>query len=131
MAQERARNEWDARIAHAAVERGRARSRETDLPQEPAIGTPVARLVIPKISLDDIVFEGVSDAALNGGPGHLPGSVSPGRRIEIATSGGSASFKLATLSRHIQNRIQRSGALPAERSLPAARLLYAESPSQS
>jgi sortase A len=79
LAQERARTEWDARIARAAVERGRASSRETGFPQEPAIGTPVARLVIPKISLDDIVFEGVTDAALNGGPGHLPGSVSPGQ----------------------------------------------------
>ena len=79
MAQERARNEWDARVARAAVERGRASSREAALPPEPAIGTPVARLVIPKIGLDDIVLEGVTDAALNGGPGHLPGSVSPGQ----------------------------------------------------
>jgi sortase A len=69
---------WDARIAHAAVERGRATSSGAALRGEPAIGTPVARLVIPKIDLDDIVLEGVTEAALNGGPGHLPGSVSPG-----------------------------------------------------
>ena len=78
LAQERARSEWDARIARAAVARGRATPTGAALPEEPAIGTPVARLVIPKIALDDIVLEGVTDAALNGGPGHLPGSVSPG-----------------------------------------------------
>jgi sortase A len=34
--------------------------------------------MIPKIALDDIVLEGVTPAALNGGPGHLPGSSMPG-----------------------------------------------------
>ena len=78
LAQERARSEWDARIARAAVERGRAASFPTVTRSDPAIGTPVARLVIPKVGLDDIVFEGVTDAALNGGPGHLPASAVPG-----------------------------------------------------
>jgi sortase A len=35
-------------------------------------------LLIPKIGLDDIVLEGVTASALNGGPGHLPGSSLPG-----------------------------------------------------
>jgi sortase A len=78
LAQERARNEWDARAAHAAVEKGRAAALPVGPETEPAVGTPVARLVISKVSLDDIVLEGVTDAALNGGPGHLPGSVFPG-----------------------------------------------------
>jgi LPXTG-site transpeptidase (sortase) family protein len=41
-------------------------------------GTPVARLVIPSIDLDEIVMEGVGPVELNGGPGHFPGSVLPG-----------------------------------------------------
>ena len=41
-------------------------------------GAPVARLIIPSIGLDEIVVEGVGDAELNAGPGHLPGSVLPG-----------------------------------------------------
>ena len=41
-------------------------------------GAPVARLVIPKIGLDEIVLEGVDDNSMNGGPGHFPGSPFPG-----------------------------------------------------
>ena len=41
-------------------------------------GTPVARLIIPSIDLDEIVMEGVGPVELNGGPGHFPGSVLPG-----------------------------------------------------
>jgi LPXTG-site transpeptidase (sortase) family protein len=41
-------------------------------------GTPIARLLIPSIELDEIVTEGVGPVELNGGPGHFPGSVLPG-----------------------------------------------------
>ena len=41
-------------------------------------GSPVARLFIPSIDLDEIVMEGVGPVELNGGPGHFPGSVLPG-----------------------------------------------------
>jgi sortase A len=41
-------------------------------------GAPVARLQIPKIGLDEIVLEGIDDEAMNGGPGHYPGSPLPG-----------------------------------------------------
>jgi LPXTG-site transpeptidase (sortase) family protein len=41
-------------------------------------GSPVARLLIPAIGLDEIVMEGVGPIELNGGPGHFPGSVLPG-----------------------------------------------------
>jgi sortase A len=41
-------------------------------------GAPIARLVIPRLSLDEIVVEGVSDWALNVGPGHFPGTPYPG-----------------------------------------------------
>lgn len=77
LAQEEARSEWNQRIAHAAVEKGRALANGF-AQSEAAEGAPVARLIIPKIALDDIVLEGVTPAALNGGPGHLPGSAMPG-----------------------------------------------------
>jgi sortase A len=77
LAQDRARSEWEQRVARAEVERGRALAAGS--PRGEAVeGAPVARLVIPKIALDDIVLEGVTPAALNGGPGHLPGSALPG-----------------------------------------------------
>ena len=41
-------------------------------------GSPVARLLVPAIDLDEIVIEGVGPIELNGGPGHFPGSVLPG-----------------------------------------------------
>jgi sortase A len=46
--------------------------------REIRLGTPVARLLIPSIDLDEIVTEGVGPVELNGGPGHFPGSVLPG-----------------------------------------------------
>jgi sortase A len=44
------------------------------------IGSAVARLIIPRIKLDEIVLEGVDDDVMNGGPGHLPGTALPGDR---------------------------------------------------
>jgi len=41
-------------------------------------GSPVARLSIRSIDLDEIIVEGVGPVELNGGPGHFPGSVLPG-----------------------------------------------------
>jgi sortase A len=77
LAQDRARSEWEQRVARSEVERGRAMANGS-AHVESVEGAPVARLVIPKIALDDIVLEGVTPAALNGGPGHLPGSALPG-----------------------------------------------------
>jgi sortase A len=41
-------------------------------------GDPIARIQIPSINLDDAVFEGVSDAVLRKGPGHMPETAPPG-----------------------------------------------------
>lgn len=76
-AQDRARREWEAMNARAAYDEVAAsalRSREVAV----AHGAPVARLRIPKIGLDEIVLEGIDDDAMNGGPGHYPGSPLPG-----------------------------------------------------
>ncbi len=75
-----ARQQWDAAEAHRAVMRAREGVSHPAFLSAPAAGAPVARLVIPKIDLDEIVIEGVDSDALNAGPGHLPGSVLPGFR---------------------------------------------------
>jgi sortase A len=77
-----ARRAWEASQAHANVALARekaARSVSTATGQV-VLGSPVARLRIPRIHLDEIVLEGVGDDELNAAPGHLPGSALPGMR---------------------------------------------------
>jgi sortase A len=77
VAQDRARQEWDALTASAAFDaavKSVAPSTEVTIRH----AAPVARLQIPKIGLDEIVLEGIDDEAMNGGPGHYPGSPLPG-----------------------------------------------------
>ena len=77
IAQDRARREWDeatARIAYDAAYASSAPDGDVKIRH----AAPVARLQIPKIGLDEIVLEGIDDDALNGGPGHYPGSPLPG-----------------------------------------------------
>ncbi len=73
-----ARTAWDKAQAHRAV----VSAQSVGLRAEPtgvlAIGAPVARLLIPRIGLDEIVLEGVDGDELNAGPGHVPGSALPG-----------------------------------------------------
>lgn len=77
VAQDEAREAWDARSARLAADA--ARGRATVVYDRPTTkGAPVARLIIPKIGLDEIVLEGVDDDTMNGGPGHFPGSPLPG-----------------------------------------------------
>ena len=73
-----ARRAWDAAEAKASVAQARALANRADPAGPIATGAPVARLLIPKIALDDIVLEGVDGDQLNAGPGHLPGSALPG-----------------------------------------------------
>lgn len=73
---DRARQAWDEAVARRAVERTRASVQHESEPI--ATGGAFARLVIPRIGLDEIVLEGVGDDQLNAGPGHVPGSAVPG-----------------------------------------------------
>jgi sortase A len=75
-----ARRQWEEQQAHATVAAARARVANDVAAtiQQVAAGSPVARLLIPRIHLDEIVLEGVGDDELNAGPGHLPGSALPG-----------------------------------------------------
>jgi len=74
-----ARQAWDAASAHEAV----VNARSSAVPRDRApfaAGAPMARLIIPRIGLDEIVLEGVDDDDLNALPGHVPGSAIPGDR---------------------------------------------------
>jgi sortase A len=74
---DRARQAWDESSAQSAV--ASAFSGAAVRARPAAIeGAPVARLLIPRLGLDEIVLEGVDGADLNGGPGHVPGSAFPG-----------------------------------------------------
>jgi sortase A len=74
-----ARRAWDEAEARAIVALARRSVTADGLAPAPVVpGAPVARLLIPRLALDEIVMEGVHEFALNAGPGHLPGSAFPG-----------------------------------------------------
>jgi sortase A len=54
---------------------------------EPAEGSPVARIQIPKIGLDQYVVEGTAEGDLAKGPGHYVGTALPGQAGNIAIAG--------------------------------------------
>ena len=77
LARERVRAEW-ARI-EAQQARLDANSRASLVSTGPvAAGTPVARLLVPRIALDEIVVEGVDAGELDVSPGHMPQTPLPG-----------------------------------------------------
>ncbi|HLI56887.1 MAG TPA: class E sortase [Actinomycetota bacterium] len=56
-------------------------------PSNPAAGSGIADIRIPKIGLDMIVVEGVSVDNLKEGPGHYPGTPLPGQAGNVVISG--------------------------------------------
>ncbi len=46
--------------------------------RRPADGEALGRLELPRLGMDLVVFEGLSEATLQKGPGHLPGTPWPG-----------------------------------------------------
>ena len=79
LARSEARSAWERADARRAVRDASM----IDLDGGAALvrrGSPIARLIIPAIGLDEVVVEGVGDAELNAGPGHLPGSAVPGEK---------------------------------------------------
>lgn len=79
--QAEARQSWDEAEARAVVALARRTSSGSGRMFAPIVhGAPVARLIVPRLGLDEIVLEGVDDDVLNAGPGHLPGSAFPGER---------------------------------------------------
>jgi sortase A len=78
--QDAARRAWEAAQAQSAFAVVSASLAAHKLGGPWVIGSPIARLTIPVLGLDEIVIEGVGSEELNAGPGHLPGSVLPGER---------------------------------------------------
>jgi LPXTG-site transpeptidase (sortase) family protein len=77
LARDRARSAWDAAEARRAVMTLSALPL-TGAGRVDVHGAPVARHVIPRDGLDEVVVEGVEERSLRAGPGHLPGSALPG-----------------------------------------------------
>jgi LPXTG-site transpeptidase (sortase) family protein len=77
--QQEARRAWEEAEARAVVALAR-RHLVTGVTNAVAPGAPVARLLIPRLRLDEIVLEGIDGNSLNAGPGHLPGSAFPGEQ---------------------------------------------------
>jgi sortase A len=77
LARDAARAAWDRELARLAVE-SVERAVSPDDEAAPVRGAPLARLRIPRLGIDEIVVQGVGDAELRAGPGHLPGSAFPG-----------------------------------------------------
>lgn len=77
--QQQAREAWDEAQARAVVALARHTAAAGIQPVVPIVtGAPIARLLIPRLGVDEIVLEGVDPDVLNAGPGHLPGSAFPG-----------------------------------------------------
>jgi sortase A len=51
------------------------------------VTSPIGRIQIPKLHIDQKVFNGVDDAALLNGPGHWPGTPLPGQKGNAVISG--------------------------------------------
>lgn len=75
-----ARRVWDERQAQLVVALAHSKAGPRFDARDVLPGAPIARLRIPKLSLDEIVLEGVGDNELNAGPGHLRGSAFPGEK---------------------------------------------------
>lgn len=85
----------EVRLAEVAVEPPpveEIEAEEGEVVQHFTEGTPTeesgfARLRVPAVGLDAVVFEGVSTSALAMGPGHMPGTPLPGQPGNAVISG--------------------------------------------
>ncbi len=81
VARDRARAEWERIEARQRLLAAHEKVADSvdDVASGPfAPGTPVARLLIPSIGLDEVIVAGVGGKELDSGPGHLPGTPLPG-----------------------------------------------------
>ena len=77
LARDAARSRWAELEASRAATGARA-TLAGGMSWAAAPGSPVARLIIPRLGLDEVVVEGVGDDALRAGPGHMTGRALPG-----------------------------------------------------
>jgi sortase A len=74
---DQARAAWaELEAQNAVASAGRLASAPTHTAYAP--GALVGRLLIPAVQLDEVIAEGVGDDQLDAGPGHFPGTASPG-----------------------------------------------------
>ena len=77
IARDAARSRWQELEASRVVADARATVGAT-IARTAAPGVPIARLIIARVGLDEVVVEGVGDAELRAGPGHMTGTALPG-----------------------------------------------------
>lgn len=61
-------------------------------PQPVLDGAPVARFEIPRLNLDTVLIEGVTDTDLRHAIGHIPGTAFPGRSGNVGVAGHRDTF---------------------------------------
>ena len=77
VARDRARADWNATEARRFVVDAR-RAADPGRPLIAAPGSPIARLRVPRLGLDEVVVEGVDESSLRAGPGHVTWTPMPG-----------------------------------------------------
>lgn len=78
LARDRAQARWDAIVADDSGTTRVLNTAGAAVSRPAALGAPVGRIMIPSVELDEVVLEGVDEAQLEAGPGHVPETVLPG-----------------------------------------------------
>jgi sortase A len=89
--QSRLKNQFAAEAAAPASDNPALGTPKTDVVGPPE-GTAIAHMVINAINLDKYIVEGVSESALQQGPGHYPGTPMPGQPGNVAIAGHRTTF---------------------------------------
>ncbi len=79
LVRERAQARWTEIARSVGDSTVRLASVDSSMSYDAARGDPVGRIMIPAVGLDEIVLEGVDEAQLEAGPGHVPETVLPGQ----------------------------------------------------
>ena len=66
--------------------------RQSDVKVRPAEGSLVGRIEIPRLKFSAVIFEGIEDATLDRGVGHLAGTATPGERGNLVLAGHRDTF---------------------------------------
>jgi LPXTG-site transpeptidase (sortase) family protein len=92
MRQDELKASWGERPTLPAAIPSESDSRSAAAGPRPAEGDPVARIRIPRVGLDAVVLEGISDATLSVAPGHYPGTAFPGEGGHVVLAAHRDSF---------------------------------------